>query len=81
MVVELMDTNKSVRDISEELGVKKDLLYQWRRELIRKGEAGFFKSLITIDGGSTEIILSESGDMACDIGWNRTVYKGQDGPY
>ena len=41
MAVELMDTHKSVREISEELGVKKDLLYQWRRELIRKGETGF----------------------------------------
>ena len=41
MAVELMDTNKSVREISEELGVKKDLLYQCRRELIRKDEAGF----------------------------------------
>ena len=41
MAVKLMDNNKSVREISEELGVKKDLLYQWRRELIRKGETGF----------------------------------------
>jgi ketosteroid isomerase-like protein len=47
---------------------------------LRNFYTGFFKTLETIDGGSTEIIMSESGDMACDYGWNRTVYKGPAGP-
>ena len=41
MAVELMETDKSVPEIAEDLGVRKDLLYQWRREFIRKGESGF----------------------------------------
>jgi ketosteroid isomerase-like protein len=40
----------------------------------------FFKILVSIEGGSIEIIVSESGDMAWDYGWNRAVYKGPDGP-
>ena len=48
-------------------------------EALRNFYTEFFKILETIDGGSTEIIMSESGDMACDYGWNRTVYKGPDG--
>ena len=41
----------------------------------------FFKILDSIKGGSIEIIMSEAGDLACDYGWNRTVYKGPDGPF
>ena len=41
MAVELMETDKSVPEIAEDLGVKKDLLYQWRRKFIQKGETGF----------------------------------------
>jgi len=40
----------------------------------------FFKILVSIEGGSTEIKISRYGDMAWDYGWNRTVYKGPDGP-
>jgi ketosteroid isomerase-like protein len=50
-------------------------------EALRNFYTEFFKILETIDGGSTEIIMSESGDMACDYGWNRTVYKGPDGSF
>ena len=48
-------------------------------EALRNFYTEFFKILETIDGGSTEIIISESGDMACEYGWNRTVYKRPDG--
>lgn len=41
MAVELMETDKSVQEISKDLDVKKDLLYQWRREFFKKGESGF----------------------------------------
>jgi transposase len=41
MAVELMETDKSVQEIAEDLGVNKDLLYQWRREFIKKGENSF----------------------------------------
>jgi transposase len=41
MAVDLMETDKSVREIAEDLDVKKDLLYQWRREFLKKGESGF----------------------------------------
>jgi hypothetical protein len=40
----------------------------------------FFKILDSNERGSTEIIISEVGDMAWDYGWNRTVYKGPNGP-
>lgn len=40
----------------------------------------FFKILVTIEGGSSEIIISEAGDMAWVYGWYRSVYKGPDGP-
>ncbi len=39
----------------------------------------FFKILESIEGGSTEIHLSENGDMAWDYGWNRMVLKGPNG--
>jgi len=41
MAVELMETHKSVKEISVELGVQTDLLYQWRRSFQKKGESGF----------------------------------------
>ena len=41
MAVELIETHKSVKEVSEELGVSKDLLYQWRRSFLKKGEHGF----------------------------------------
>ena len=49
-------------------------------EAIRNFYTEFFKILDSIEGGSTEIIISEAGDMAWDYGWNRAVYKGPDGP-
>ena len=49
-------------------------------EAIRNFYTEFFKILVSIEGGSTEIIISEAGDMAWDYGWNRSVYKGPDGP-
>ena len=49
-------------------------------EAMRNWYTEFFKILDSIEGGSTEIIISEAGDMALDYGWNRTVYKGPDGP-
>jgi ketosteroid isomerase-like protein len=49
-------------------------------EAFRNFYTEFFKILDSIEGGSSEIIISEAGDMACDIGWNRTVYKGPNGP-
>jgi len=48
-------------------------------EAVRNFYTEFFKILESIDGGSTEIIVSNYGDMACDYGWNRTIYKGPDG--
>ena len=41
MAVELIETHKSVKEVSEELGVSRDLLYQWRKSFQRKGEHGF----------------------------------------
>ena len=35
----------------------------------------------SIKGGSTEIHISENGDMGWDYGWNRTVYKGSEGSF
>jgi transposase-like protein len=33
MAVELIEAQKRVKEVSEDLGVSKDLLYQWRRSL------------------------------------------------
>jgi transposase len=41
MAVELMETDKSVREIAADLGVNHYLLYEWRRELRKKGEVSF----------------------------------------
>lgn len=49
-------------------------------EAVRNFYTEFFKILISIEGGSTETFISESGDMAWDYGWNHAVYKGPDGP-
>jgi ketosteroid isomerase-like protein len=48
-------------------------------EAARNFYTEFFKILVSIEGGPTEIIISESGDMAWDYGWNRAVYEGPDG--
>ena len=39
----------------------------------------FFKILISIEVGSKEVFISETGDIAWDYGWNRIVYKGPNG--
>ncbi len=49
-------------------------------EAVRGFYTEFFKILVSIEGGPTDIIISETGDMAWDYGWNRAVYKGPDGP-
>jgi ketosteroid isomerase-like protein len=49
-------------------------------EAARNFYTEFFKILVSIEGGPTEIIISESGDMAWDYGWNRAIYEGPDGP-
>ena len=49
-------------------------------EAIRNLYTELFKILVSVEGGSTEIIISEAGDMAWAYGWYRTVYKGPDGP-
>ena len=41
MAVELIETHKSVSEVSEELGIDKSLLYQWRKSFDKKGERGF----------------------------------------
>ncbi len=40
----------------------------------------FFKYLVSIEGESIEVNISEAGDMAWDYGWNRSVVNGPDGP-
>ena len=50
------------------------------RAALRDFYTEFFKVLISIEGGTTDIFISESGDMAWDYGWNREEYKGPDGP-
>jgi transposase len=36
-----IQSEKSVREIAENLGIKKDLIYQWRTKLMQKGELAF----------------------------------------
>ncbi len=36
-----MESGKSVRDIADNLGISKDLIYQWKKKLITKGELAF----------------------------------------
>ncbi|MCY1720442.1 DUF4440 domain-containing protein [Prolixibacteraceae bacterium Z1-6] len=40
----------------------------------------YFKILVSIEGGSTKITVSQAGDMAWDFGWTRSVINGPDGP-
>ncbi len=40
----------------------------------------FFKILVSIEVGTTDVIVSKSGDMAWAYGWNRTVLEGPEGP-
>jgi ketosteroid isomerase-like protein len=49
-------------------------------EAVRNFYTEFFKTLVSVEGGPTEIIISEVGDMAWDYGWNRVVYTGPEGP-
>ena len=51
MAVELIESHKTVAEVSEELGVHKNLLYQWRSKFQKKGKHSFsgngIKSLTT----------------------------------
>jgi uncharacterized protein (TIGR02246 family) len=42
---------------------------------------GFLPTLVTIDGKSTHLEISPSGDMAWDVGWNQAEYKGPNGNF
>jgi ketosteroid isomerase-like protein len=39
-----------------------------------------FKILVSIEAGTTNVIVSKSGDMAWQYGWNRNVLEGPEGP-
>ena len=41
MAVELCDSGKSVKAVSEELGLRPDLLSRWRREFLQSSETSF----------------------------------------
>jgi len=41
MAIELIESHKSVAEVSEELGVTKTLLYQWRSNFQKKGMHSF----------------------------------------
>ena len=49
-------------------------------EAMRDFYTEYFKILVSIEGWSTEIIVSEAGDMAWDYGGSRSVINGPDGP-
>ncbi len=49
-------------------------------EAMRDFYTEYFKILVSIEGWSTEIIVSEAGDMAWDYGGSRSVVNGPDGP-
>jgi ketosteroid isomerase-like protein len=50
-------------------------------EALRNFYTEFFKVLVSIEGGSTKVEISEAGDMAWDYGWNRAAYEGPEGPF
>ena len=41
MAVELIESHKTVTEVAKELGVHKNLLYQWRDKLLKKGRHSF----------------------------------------
>ncbi|MFQ6084148.1 MAG: YybH family protein [Candidatus Aminicenantia bacterium] len=46
------------------------------KEAIKNFYEEFFKlPIVSIEGGPNKIVISNSGDMAYDIGWNRTVLQ------
>lgn len=49
-------------------------------EAMRDFYTEYFKILVSIEGWSTEITVSKSGDMAWDYGGSRSVINGPDGP-
>jgi ketosteroid isomerase-like protein len=36
--------------------------------------------MVTVEGGSNQTFVASSGDLAFDIGWNRMVLNGPEGP-
>lgn len=57
MALELIETNKSVKEVSEELGVDKFLLYHWRRMSKKKGANAF-------SGNGVKSMTSEEAEIA-----------------
>ena len=49
-------------------------------EALRNFLEGFFKVMVSIEGGLTEVTVSEAADMAWDNVWYRIVINGPDGP-
>jgi ketosteroid isomerase-like protein len=49
-------------------------------EALRNFYTEYFKILVSIEGWSTEITVSKSGDMAWDYGGSQSVINGPDGP-
>jgi transposase len=41
MAVELIESHKTVPEVSKDLGVSKALLYQWRKSYLKKGQYSF----------------------------------------
>jgi len=49
------------------------------REAMRNFYTEFFKMLVSIEGGSTKVVVSAAGDMAYDFGWGQMVLEGPEG--
>jgi transposase len=62
MAVELIESHKTVAEVSEELGVPKYLLYQWRDSFLKKGQHSFSgngKKSLTPEEGEIERLKKE----------------------
>ena len=56
MAVELIESHKTVLEVSKELGVSKSLLYRWRNGYLKKGQHSFSGNGIkTLTPEETEI--------------------------
>ena len=49
-------------------------------EALRNFFIEFFNVMVSVEEVSTEVSVSEAGDMAWDYGWYRVVINGPDGP-
>jgi transposase len=74
MAVELIESHKTVAEVSDELGVSKALLYRWRKSYLKKGQYSFSgngKKSLTPEEAEIERLKKELRE----VGIERDIFK------